>query len=84
MELFVEARRERLFDKLTHQQKWQNRKKLLAIRRHLHDKFMVICYPYADSFNPLVIEEVHLERGHVLANDSVVLDELNILAIQPQ
>ena len=82
MELFVDARRERLFDRLDHKQKQQNRRKVIQIRRYLHDNFRVICYPYQDSQDAYLIEEVHLERGHVLVNDDIIVDELNILAIQ--
>lgn len=83
MELFVDARRERVFDRLDHKQKQQNRRKVIQIRRYLHDDFLVVCYPYQDSFEAYKIEEVHLDRGHVLVNDSLVIDNLDIVAIQP-
>lgn len=81
-ELFVEARRERLFNRLTHQQRQANRRKVNKIRGFLHENFRVICYPYQDDDAAYEIEEVHLERGHVLVNDALVIDDLNILAIQ--
>ena len=82
-ELFVEARRERLYDKLTHQRRQANRRKVISIRRYLHDNYLVVCYPYQDSLEAFTVEEVHLDRGHVLVNDSIVIDNFDILAIQP-
>lgn len=84
MELFVESRRERLFDKVNHQQRQENRRKVIKIRRYLHDNFLVVCYPFQDDLSAYSIEEAHLERGHVLVNDDIVIDNLNILAIQPR
>lgn len=83
MRLFVECRYERIFDNITHKKKNLNRKKMIQIRKQLAENYSVACYPWADSDDAFIIESVCLNRGHLVANDSVVLDNMATLAVAP-
>lgn len=83
MKLFVECRYERIYDKISHKQKNMNRKKMIQIRKQLAEGYAVCCYPWEDNEDAFVIESVCLNHGHLVANDSVVLDSLATLAIAP-
>ena len=83
MKLFRFCRYERIFDRLSHKQKNQNRKKMIQIRKQLAEGYAVACYPWEDSEDAFIIESVCPVRGHLVANDSVVLDNLATLAVAP-